>query len=688
MSAGTPSGGIVGQADPVPTLTLPTYRTLPGRFDEMIGPDGSVRPVWGSVADTVFGLTDSERAERAAAAERRLVATGAAHSHDGRPAGAWQIDPVPLVLGEPDWSRLSAGLEQRVRLLDLVLDDLYGDRLVVSQGLVPAELVLGADGYQPAAWGWAPREVRITRYAADVVRVADGSFRVLRDHADAPSGAARALVNRVVTTRVMSDVASLGEVVSLNSFFDRLRDALATSAASAATSPRVVVLAPPPSDPEFIEYSLLATHMGYNVVEAADLVVSGGRVWLRAVAGHEPVAVIVRGVTDPSTDALEMLPFRAGGVPGLVQAAREGAVTLANSAGTGIASSLALQPFLQPLCRRLLGEDLLLESPESVWCGDSVALDRVMADLDAFVLHDACSHLAQPSVFGDELSGDERDRWVARLRRAPFRYVAQPKLELATVPVLRRGELRPGHVTVRMHATHSPTGTWVMPGGTGRVVDPGVPIARQASRASKDVWVMSADAAARSLRVDGAPAPAIDLRSSLPSRAAEALYWLGRRAERAGTLVHAVRATQASIDQDPGLRDLASGAWERRITAILDAAVISMGGQPGEPALPVSADGAIAAALRSAADEIDGLVEGASTVREFLSTTTWQVTQMLAEQTPILRAGRPAPCRRSTTWWWPWRRSPGSPPRASCGARVGASSTWAGAPSAPSRWPP
>ncbi len=231
---------------------------------------------------------------------------------------------------------------------------------------------------------------------------------------------------------------------------------------------------------------------------------------------------------------------------------------------------------------------------------------------------------------------------MTRLRRAPFRYVAQPKLELATVPVLRQGELRPGHVTVRMHATHSPTGTWVMPGGTGRVVDPGVPIARQASRASKDVWVMSADAVDRPIRVEVAPAAAIDLRSSLPSRAAEALYWLGRRAERAGTLVHTVRATQASIDQDPGLRDLVGGAWERRITAILDAAVISMGGQPGEPTLPVSSDGAMAAALRTAADEIDGLVEGASTVREFLSTTTWQVTQMLAEQTPMLRAGRPA----------------------------------------------
>ncbi len=291
------------------TLTLPTYRPLPGRYDEMIGPDGSVRPAWRGIAETVSRLTDTERAERVAAAERRLVATGAAHSHDGRPAGAWQIDPVPLVLGEPGWSRLSAGLEQRVRLLNLVLDDLYSDRRVVSQGLVPPELVLGADGYQPAAWGWKPRGARITRYAADVVRAADGSFRVLRDHADAPSGAARALVNRVVTTRVMSDVSSLNDVASLNPFFDRLRAALSGSAAASTPSPHVVVLAPAPSDPEFIEYSLLATHLGYNVVEAADLVVSGGRVWLRAVAGHEPVDVIVRGVTDPSTDALEMLPF-------------------------------------------------------------------------------------------------------------------------------------------------------------------------------------------------------------------------------------------------------------------------------------------------------------------------------------------------------------------------------------------
>jgi uncharacterized circularly permuted ATP-grasp superfamily protein/uncharacterized alpha-E superfamily protein len=635
--------------EPVQDSALDRYRPAPGRFDELTDARGGARPAWAPLLDELASLGPAELRARREMADRLVVAEGAGHLvHDeADDTTSWRIDPVPLILPAAEWRTIERGLQQRAELLEAVLDDLTGPRHLLRGGLLPPAVVLGHPAYQRAAHGVGrPGRPRLVAYGADLVRDATGRHRVLRDVTDVPVGAGHALLNRHVLSRLLPDVMRRAGVEPLDDYFATLRAALAALAPPDRPSPRSVVLTPGTTDPRYVEHSYLAVHLGYNLAEGGDLAVRGGRVWLRSLGGLEPVDVVLRLVPDAAADPLAFGRSGAGGVAGLLESAREERVGVGNALGSGVLANLALQPFLPDLCRHLLGEALTLASLDSYWCGDpehrAVVLDR----LEHLVLHDTDPARATPSVFGNRLSDEQAADWRRRIEDQPHRYVAQEKVDLATTPLLANGSLEPGIVVVGAQVATGTDGRTVLPGGHARIVPLDVPIVQQTSGVAKDVWVVDEQRRRVRVRVTPPDVPQVDLRASLPSRAAEALFWMGRNAERAEAATRAASAILVRAERSPELLELADGAWMTTTLAGLRAITVTDG-----PAAPVPADGVepierlrqgLAGALvehpGSLTDSVTRVLGLATTVREFLSTATWRVMESLRTERDALAA--------------------------------------------------
>ncbi len=544
-----------------------------------------------STTDVPAEITVERRLQRVAAgdvaamirarrvAERLLQAASAAHLGSvGHTDIEHCIDALPRSFDLDEWRVLKAGVEQRVRLHEAILGDIYGPDSLLTGGVLPVEAVRGGTEFEPAAYGWQHPVQRLTRYSCELVQGIDGRWRVTAEHTDAPVGAGQALLTRSVLSRVFPD--SYGpSVAPLGRFFDAYRAALGRLAPGRSAEARVVMLAPPNNAPGYVEFAYLATQLGYNLVTPGDLTVRDSRLWLRAIGGLEPITVVVRGVASQSSDALETSPYGLG-IAGLLSAARTGTVGVSNSLGSGASASLVLRPHLDAACQRLLGSPLLLAA---------------IAD----------------GAPGEVLS-----------------------------PVTNRaGEIVDGRATLHLHAVFDGRTVTVMPGGSAHVVVPGEAMVVQ------DVVVPASVADRRRSLVITSP---IDLRESLPSRAGEALFWMGRNAERCEFTARAVQVTQAAADQDPWLVEFDGGEWAHRAAAFVTA--LSGGASfDADPALSATFDRALSGQAGGLDDSLRHLLGGAIGVREFLSNTTWAVFAALERERNALSsvsAARPETLER------------------------------------------
>jgi uncharacterized circularly permuted ATP-grasp superfamily protein/uncharacterized alpha-E superfamily protein len=600
------------------------YRPTPDVFDEHVDASGTIRSAWSDAIATVNAFGPDGLHHRRRTAERLITDTGSAHTVGYDAVGRSRVDLLPLVFDESDWATLRAGIGQRARLHNALLADLYGSRTLIADGTIPAEAALGSWAYEPVAHGWDPKGPRLSRYSAEIVRDRNGQFIVLNEHTDTAAGAGRALLGRSILARSVPEFYRR-DVESLVGFFDTFR-ATVTSLAPSGTGPaRVVLLAPPSLDPTYVEHAFLAAQLGYNLVTASDLTVRQGRLWLRAIGGLEPIAVVIRAVDIGDSDALEISRFGTG-VAGLVQVAREGGVGLSNTVGSALAGSSALSPFLAAVCRRLLGEELLLNNVPSLWCADPDAAAEVRACPDDYELVES---IGSPTLAsGSTMSGHEVLR---RFELRPDRFVARRRPAPGSVPVVGSdGRIVAGWATLAMHAAFDGNTVTVLPGGTATSAAIGI------APMSKDVIV---PAGPRRRRREIAIAP-IDLRSSLPSRAAEALFWTGRNAERAEFTSRAVLTVQNALANDPTLTDLSNGEWVRRVVRLLGSASRS---DKASELFDTDVQAAVADAMSSRAgatiDSLTHLLRGVATVREYLSTTTLRVFAALDVERLELVAG-------------------------------------------------
>ncbi len=537
----------------MPLLAGYARRATAERFDELCTKDGSVRNHWLPVLDLLGSVRATDIESRLASAQQHIRDEGITYTIYADPGGRdrpWALDELPLVLPEDEWATLSYGLAQRARLLNLILADVYGTQRLLHQGIIPPEVIYGAGGWLPAAFGTqAPGDIFLHSYAADLLRSPDGRWWVVGDRTQAPSGAGYALENRLIMTRAFPELLAQMPVASLTGFFTTLRESLAFHAPCDDESPRIVVLTPGPLNETYYEHSLLARYLGFPLVEGGDLVVRDGCVWLKTIGGLQRVHAILRRQDDVYCDPLELRSDSALGIAGLTDCARRGTVLMANALGAGVAESVALQGFLPAACRFLLGEELALPSVATWWCGETAAMAYVRAHLDDLVIKSVHGPGDFQPIFGQDLNGEEREALLDQIETMPDRFVAQEWVRLSQAPVLNR---RPGSIQLesrsvglRAYAVAGTQGYQVMPGGLTRVEsnrDVRV-VSMQRGGASKDTWVLQPGNNEELSFDPTSEISASVIHTGIPSRLAENMFWMGRYTERAEGIARLLRLT-------------------------------------------------------------------------------------------------------------------------------------------------
>ncbi len=481
---------------------------------------------------------------------QHLIRTnGIAYNVYGDPRGVerpWLMDPLPLAIGGREWNSITAAISQRATLLNAILQDLYGPRQLIHRRVLPAALVFANPYFLRACVDiQPPGGVHLHTYGADLARNPDGRWWVISDRTQGPSGIGYALENRMVSARTLPAVFNQTRVRPLARFFEIRREALLALAPGGRSNPRIVLLTPGPNNETYFEHSFLARHWGIPLVEGADLTVRDERVFLKTLAGLEPVDMILRRLDDTFCDPLELRGDSLLGIPGLVQAVRAGNVAIANGLGSGVMDSSAHMAFLPSLCREILGEELRMPSVATWWCGQEGPRQYVLDHLDELVIKPAFPHFGQNPAFLASMSTAGRAELRKRIEAQPERYVAQEQVKLSTAPVHTKDGPVARHIVLRVFAAWDGSGYTVMPGGLTRVsneADSPV-VSMQMGGGSKDTWVL-ADEEEHGIAHRAGQIKTEQPRSAgaLPSRVAENLFWLGRYAERVEADVRLVRA--------------------------------------------------------------------------------------------------------------------------------------------------
>ncbi len=529
-------------------------------FDESVAADGTLRPHYAKFLGSLEQVGAAELERRWENSRRLVQEQGITYNVYGDTRGIerpWELDPVPFLIAPEEWRTLEAGLVQRAELINRILADCYGSQELIRSGRLPPALVFGQPDFLRPCHGLQPKQGKfLVFYAADVARSPDGRWWVTSDRTQIPTGAGYALANRLVTSRILPEAFRDCQVQRLAGFYREVQKALAQLAPLNLENPRIVLLTPGPYNETYFEQAYLARYLGYQLVEGQDLAVRDDRVFLKTLAGLEAVDVILRRVDDEFCDPLELRNDSILGVPGLVEAARTGNVTIANLPGSSLLQSPAFMAFLPGLCRRVLDEKLKIPSVATWWCGQKTAENYVLEHLDELFVKPAF-RLRLPGMTADrELSRAERAALVSRIKFQPHEFVAQEWVELSTAPALDGGKLVPRPVSLRVYLVATENGYAVMPGGLSRVAPHAgaSSVSMQRGGASKDTWVLS-DGPVGELSLLSAGGQNIELRrvgNNLPSRLADNFFWLGRYAERADATTRLLRSALRRFTPENG----------------------------------------------------------------------------------------------------------------------------------------
>ena len=510
-------------------------------WHEMLGVDGHVRPHWQELLAHLQRSGPQQLAQRQSLLNRQLRENGVTYNIYADPDGAhrpWELDLLPQVIPAAEWAELARGIAQRARLLNGVLADIYGPQQLIAEGLLPAELVFGHNNFLwPCQGIQVPEQTWLHLYAADLARGPDGRWWVTADRTQAPSGAGYALENRTVVSRAFPELYRDLHVQHLAGFFRTLQQSLARLAPSGRETPLVVLLTPGRFNESWFEHLFLARQLGYPLVEGSDLTVRDGTVYLKTLSGLRRVHAILRRLDDDFCDPLELRTDSALGVPGLLDAVRQGRVLVANALGSGVLESPGLPGFLPAISQRLLGEELLLPSIASWWCGEPAALEQALEKMPDLLFKPAFPSQSFQPLLGRDLDATQRQALAARLRARPYAYVAQELAQLSHAPVWQGAGLEDRPVGMRVYAVASADGWRVLPGGLTRVAaqaDAEV-VSMQRGGASKDTWILGErPARGEQWQVSQRLGVADLVRADpyLPSRVVENLFWFGRYCER------------------------------------------------------------------------------------------------------------------------------------------------------------
>ena len=533
-------------------LLVSGYRPLPGVFDEMMDTDGRVRAHWQPFLAMLGALGSDEINRRFGAADRYLHDSGVFYRVYEDAAGIerpWPLSHVPLIVEPGEWRQLVAGLVQRAQLLEAVLGDSYGPGTLTRDGRLPAAVIAGNPEFLRPLVGVAPPGgAHLRFYAVDVGRGADGRWWVLSDRSQAPSGAGYAIENRLALSRSIPDIYRTTRVERVAPFFQALQAEI--FALNHRDDARACLLTPGPMNETYFEHAYLARYLGLLLVEGEDLSVEDDGVFIRTVSGLRRTEVMLRRIDADFADPLELNAASRLGAAGLLQAVRDGKITIINSLGAGLIEARAMLAFLPALAPVVLGAELKLPNVATWWLGSAAMREEMLGKLDTMVIAAAFTeHLNDPrfggEILGAKLDATQRAALMQAIRDRGIDYVAQEAVTLSSMPVWRDGRLQPRPFTLRLFIAKVGDGWRVMPGGFVRIADnmDARAVSLQHGAATADAWVLARGPVGQTTLLPTAEGMPVQRASGLlPSRAADNLYWVGRYVERAEATLRLVRA--------------------------------------------------------------------------------------------------------------------------------------------------
>ena len=625
-----------------------SYSPTPGVYDEAVDADGNVRPHWQELFAKLDGIGMAELQRRWENAQQDTAADGATfhpHEADGEGARPWVLDALPFLLPEHDWRELSEGLGQRAILLDHILRDLLGPQVLLREKILPPEVLFGSPAYHPAFHGLRPAGRRqLDVYGADVSRGPSGTWFVTGDRTRTVSGLGYALENRVVASRMLSQVFRLSRVRRLAEFFVALKEMVRIEAPRSQENPQVVLWTEGPSAPRYFEDAYLARYLGYTLVEGGDLAVRANRLRLKTLGGLQPVEVVLRRLDDALCDPVELRPDSTSGVSGILGVLRARNVAMVNTPGSSIVEAPVLLPFLRTACRILLDADLKIPSLATWWCGQEKERAYVLEHLDELIVRPAFPPATAAVWRPERMSAEDKAELVAAIQARPADYVAQQAPARSTTPVWNPSGVESWPLALRTFLVAREDTYVRMPGGLARVApDPALLDHTVSSgERSQDVWILS-EGPVDTASLLTPPGEMIALRrggAELPSRVADNLFWLGRSVEGAEGTARLLRTLFATVADDA----LEAPALPFLLSALADAEAIDRADfyamdsselmRTATSVAPVVFDPARPGSLRARILETQRI---ASLVRDRVSVDAWRIVQRLEEVSRLPR---------------------------------------------------
>lgn len=472
--------------------------TVEAGFDEAFDASGAVRSHYRTLLDALDGYGEAEFGRRRALIELLFRTQGITFTVYGDEQGTertFPFDPLPRVIASDEWNRLEAALVQRVRALNLFLEDVYGDRQAISDGVIPERLVVDNPAYREAVRGVRPPHGAFTNVVGcDLIRDADGVYRVLEDNLRSPSGVSYMLGNRGVMARSFPKLLQRSDVRPIRHYSIALLEALRSLSPRDVPDPTVVVLTPGPFNSAYFEHAYLAQQMGVELVEGRDLLVDEGRVWMRTTRGRTQVDVIYRRIDDDFIDPAAFRPDSMLGVRGLLNVYRQGRVALANAIGTGVADDKAVYAYTPALIRYYLNEEPLVDIVPTYLGSDPDGLDQMRTRPEELVIKEVAGAGGYGMLVGSESTAEQRKTFLKRVDAEPGAFIAQPIVQLSTHPTYAVDSARfePRHVDLRPYVLMGQEITLV-PGGLTRVALRRGSLVVNSSQGggSKDTWVLA-----------------------------------------------------------------------------------------------------------------------------------------------------------------------------------------------------
>jgi len=565
---------------------LPTYQPPAGCFDESRDAQGAIRSSWRGVHAELESLGVQGLQERGGQIEELIRENGASFlAEPGEDATfrPWQLGVTPIAIGEADWSKLAEGVQQRVRVLESILNDLLGDQRLIRERIVPPELLWANPNFFRAYHrlaaaasvdtaragdldGSTSASHRLHVVACDIARGAGGSWWVTGDRTRAASGMGYLLENRIVYSRVFPHLHRQANVRRLAGFFANLREHFRDLAPRQRDNPRIALLTPGQGSYRDFEDAYLARYLGYTLVQGRDLAVRGDRLHLKTLGGLLPIEVLWRHVSDRKCDPLELMAGSNEGVTGLLRSIRAGQVSVVNALGTVLAEMPALMPFLPAAAKCLTGENMILPNVATYWCGGASERQYVIEHLDDLVIRNAYANSAKHPILPSTMSRSAKETLVAKIKANPDCYVGQARLAHSVAPVWREDRFEPWHVALRVFALQGrgeagAASVDVLPGALARV-SPNEDLLLHSPTSgllTQDCWIISDSPVDHETTLLPGDGESIRLRRSgaeLPSRVADHLLWLGRYVERCEFIARLLRTTLVRLSGEDDLAEL------------------------------------------------------------------------------------------------------------------------------------